>query len=141
MMLGAPPGNGGGQAFHHAPTLHRAHELIHAPLAPTPRRPRRRQILKREILPRILLRRTKVQCADDLALPPRTLLLRRERFDEREADFYEVGAVVWAGWAVGGFGQRGECVGCGVCICGELARARGAAGQVAAVVRARGGLL
>ena len=38
----------------------------------------------------MLLRRTKVQCADDLALPPRTLVLRRERFDEREADFYEV---------------------------------------------------
>jgi hypothetical protein len=28
-------------------------------------------ILKNQIMPRILLRRTKVQCADDLALPPR----------------------------------------------------------------------
>ncbi len=28
-------------------------------------------VLRREILPKILLRRTKVQCSDDLALPPR----------------------------------------------------------------------
>ncbi len=28
-------------------------------------------VLRNEILPRILLRRTKEQCADDLALPPR----------------------------------------------------------------------
>jgi DNA repair protein RAD16 len=46
-------------------------------------------ILKNQILPRILLRRTKLQCADDLALPPRRRVLRRDVFDEREADFYE----------------------------------------------------
>lgn len=28
-------------------------------------------LLKNQIMPQILLRRTKVQCADDLALPPR----------------------------------------------------------------------
>ena len=30
-----------------------------------------------------------VQCADDLCLPPRTLILRKDRFDEREDDFYQ----------------------------------------------------
>eukprot|EP00891_Asterochloris_glomerata_P007270 jgi/Astpho2/7270/e_gw1.00113.3.1_t len=47
------------------------------------------RILKNEILDKILLRRTKVQCADVLALPPRTVTVRRDKFDEREADFYE----------------------------------------------------
>ncbi|GIL87978.1 hypothetical protein Vretifemale_16018, partial [Volvox reticuliferus] len=46
-------------------------------------------LLKNRILPAILLRRTKVQCADDLALPPRTVLLRRDRFDELEEDYYQ----------------------------------------------------
>lgn len=46
-------------------------------------------LLKNVILDKVLLRRTKVQCADVLALPPRTVMLRKERFDEREADFYE----------------------------------------------------
>lgn len=50
-------------------------------------------LLKNRILPAVLLRRTKVQCADDLALPPRTVLLRKDRFDEREEDFYQVRAV------------------------------------------------
>ena len=31
-------------------------------------------ILKNDILPRILIRRTKAQCADDLALPPRCVV-------------------------------------------------------------------
>ncbi|WIA16278.1 hypothetical protein OEZ85_012982 [Tetradesmus obliquus] len=47
------------------------------------------QLLRNTLLPAILLRRTKLQCADDLALPPRTVVLRRCRFDDREADFYE----------------------------------------------------
>eukprot|EP00963_Diacronema_lutheri_P002930 scaffold239_cov382-Pavlova_lutheri.AAC.5 len=47
------------------------------------------KLLRERVLPEILLRRTKEQCADDLALPPRTLLLRRDAFDEREHDFYE----------------------------------------------------
>ncbi len=46
-------------------------------------------LLKNKIMPTILLRRTKVQCADDLTLPPRTLILRKDRFDEREDDFYQ----------------------------------------------------
>ena len=46
-------------------------------------------LLKNQILPKILLRRTKVQCADSLALPPRTLILRKDQFDKNEADFYE----------------------------------------------------
>jgi len=33
------------------------------------------RVLKEEILPAILLRRTKVQCADVLALPPRLIVL------------------------------------------------------------------
>jgi DNA repair protein RAD16 len=46
-------------------------------------------ILKHQILPKVLLRRTKVQCADVLALPPRRVVLRKDPFDSREADFYE----------------------------------------------------
>lgn len=45
--------------------------------------------LKNEVLDRTLLRRTKVQQADVLALPPRVVLLRRNAFDEREKDYYE----------------------------------------------------
>ena len=37
----------------------------------------------------VLLRRTKLQCAADLALPPRTVVLRKDPFDVQEADFYE----------------------------------------------------
>lgn len=47
------------------------------------------RLLKNEILDKVLLRRTKVQCADVLALPPRTITLRKDKFDEREDDFYE----------------------------------------------------
>lgn len=47
------------------------------------------RLLKYEILQHCLLRRTKVQCASDLTLPPRTVLLRKERLDVREQDFYE----------------------------------------------------
>ena len=37
------------------------------------------RVLKEEILPAILLRRTKVQCADVLALPPRSARCPRYR--------------------------------------------------------------
>lgn len=47
------------------------------------------RVLKNEVLARILLRRTKVQQAAALALPPRTVIIRRDAFDEREADYYE----------------------------------------------------
>lgn len=46
-------------------------------------------MLRDEVLERVLLRRTKLQQADVLALPPRTVVLRKDRFDAREADFYE----------------------------------------------------
>ncbi|BDA51349.1 probable ATP-dependent helicase rhp16 [Coccomyxa sp. Obi] len=69
-------------------------------------------LLKHQILPKILLRRTKVQCADVLALPPRTVVMRKDAFDEREADFYEAlytqsqaqfGAYVQAGTVVNNY--------------------------------------
>ena len=61
-----------------------------SPLLPPPPQGRSAMLLlKNRIMPAVLLRRTKVQCADDLALPPRQLLLRKDRFDVREADFYE----------------------------------------------------
>eukprot|EP00191_Tetraselmis_sp_GSL018_P011900 CAMPEP_0177603418 /NCGR_PEP_ID=MMETSP0419_2-20121207/15501_1 /TAXON_ID=582737 /ORGANISM="Tetraselmis sp., Strain GSL018" /LENGTH=1172 /DNA_ID=CAMNT_0019097187 /DNA_START=210 /DNA_END=3726 /DNA_ORIENTATION=+ len=47
------------------------------------------QLLRTEVLPKILLRRTKVQCADELSLPPRTVVIRKHRFDVREQDYYE----------------------------------------------------
>lgn len=46
-------------------------------------------ILKHQILPVVLLRRTKLMCAADLALPPRTVILRKDPFDRQEEDFYE----------------------------------------------------
>ena len=46
-------------------------------------------ILKHQILPKLLLRRTKLDCAEDLALPPRRLQIRKDPFDAQEADFYE----------------------------------------------------
>jgi len=46
-------------------------------------------ILRKDVLPKILMRRTKVQCADELSLPPRTVIVRRHQFDEREQDYYE----------------------------------------------------
>jgi DNA repair protein RAD16 len=46
-------------------------------------------ILKNEVLARTLLRRTKEQCADDLALPPRQTRLRKLPFDAKEEDFYQ----------------------------------------------------
>ncbi|CEP18383.1 hypothetical protein [Parasitella parasitica] len=40
------------------------------------------------LLDRIMLRRTKVQCADDLGLPPRTVIVRRDYFSDEEEDVY-----------------------------------------------------
>ena len=46
-------------------------------------------LLRKEVLPKIMLRRTKAQQSEVLALPPRTVVIRRDQFDEKEADFYE----------------------------------------------------
>lgn len=46
-------------------------------------------LLKHKLLDSILLRRTKLECAADLALPPRTTYLRRDTFDTREEDYYQ----------------------------------------------------
>ncbi|KDD74858.1 SNF2 family domain-containing protein, partial [Helicosporidium sp. ATCC 50920] len=46
-------------------------------------------VLRDEILGALLLRRTKVQQAEVLALPPRRLMVRKYRLDAREMDFYE----------------------------------------------------
>ncbi|KAI8334494.1 SNF2 family N-terminal domain-containing protein [Blakeslea trispora] len=40
------------------------------------------------LLDKIMLRRTKIQCADDLGLPPRTVIVRRDLFTEEEEDVY-----------------------------------------------------
>ncbi|KAI8092310.1 SNF2 family N-terminal domain-containing protein [Gilbertella persicaria] len=40
------------------------------------------------LLDKIMLRRTKIQCADDLGLPPRTVIVRRDMFTEEEEDVY-----------------------------------------------------
>lgn len=42
----------------------------------------------RLLLDKIMLRRTKIECADDLGLPPRTVLVRRDMFSEEEQDIY-----------------------------------------------------
>lgn len=46
-------------------------------------------LLKQKLLDTFLLRRTKLERAADLALPPRTTFLRRDTFDTREEDFYQ----------------------------------------------------
>lgn len=43
----------------------------------------------RKLLDKIMLRRTKVQCADDLGLPPRNIFIRRDFFNEEEEDLYQ----------------------------------------------------
>lgn len=40
------------------------------------------------LLDKIMLRRTKIQCADDLGLPPRTVIVRRDYFSDEEEDVY-----------------------------------------------------
>ncbi len=42
----------------------------------------------RVLLDRIMLRRTKIQCADDLGLPPRTVIVRRDYFSPEEKELY-----------------------------------------------------
>ncbi|XP_010484700.1 PREDICTED: DNA repair protein RAD16-like isoform X2 [Camelina sativa] len=46
-------------------------------------------LLKHKVLKDILLRRTKLGRAADLALPPRIISLRRDSLDVKEADYYE----------------------------------------------------
>ncbi|MCO5551283.1 hypothetical protein L7F22_004782 [Adiantum nelumboides] len=46
-------------------------------------------LLKYKLLSSILLRRTKLERAADLALPPSAKFLRRDSFDPREEDFYQ----------------------------------------------------
>ncbi|RUP44527.1 SNF2 family N-terminal domain-containing protein [Jimgerdemannia flammicorona] len=43
----------------------------------------------RKLLDRMMLRRTKVERADDLGLPPRTIVVRRDLFNEEEEDMYD----------------------------------------------------
>jgi SNF2 family DNA or RNA helicase len=45
--------------------------------------------LKHEVLDKTMLRRTKNECADVLALPPRQMYIRRLTLDVQERDFYE----------------------------------------------------
>jgi DNA repair protein RAD16 len=42
----------------------------------------------RILLDRIMLRRTKIQRADDLGLPPRTVVVRRDYFSPEEKELY-----------------------------------------------------
>ena len=42
----------------------------------------------RVLLDRIMLRRTKIQRSDDLGLPPRTVVLRRDHFSPEEKELY-----------------------------------------------------
>jgi DNA repair protein RAD16 len=42
----------------------------------------------RILLDRIMLRRTKIQRADDLGLPPRTVIVRRDYFSPEEKELY-----------------------------------------------------
>ena len=40
------------------------------------------------LLDRMMLRRTKIERADDLGLPPRTVIVRRDFFSEEEKEVY-----------------------------------------------------
>ena len=46
-------------------------------------------LLRNKVLAETLLRRTKQQRADDLALPPRQMVVKKLKLDSREKDFYE----------------------------------------------------
>jgi DNA repair protein RAD16 len=41
------------------------------------------------LLDNIMIRRTKIECSDDLGLPPRTVVVRRDVFSQAEEEFYE----------------------------------------------------
>jgi len=41
------------------------------------------------LLDNIMIRRTKIECSDDLGLPPRIVTVRRDVFSEAEEEFYE----------------------------------------------------
>lgn len=41
-----------------------------------------------KLLDKMMLRRTKVQCADDLGLPPRKVVVRRDYFSAEEEEVY-----------------------------------------------------
>ncbi|GAB5588326.1 DNA repair protein rad16 [Umbelopsis nana] len=43
----------------------------------------------RMLLDKMMLRRTKIERADDLGLPPRTVVIRRDLFNEEEEDMYQ----------------------------------------------------
>lgn len=43
----------------------------------------------RTLLEKIMLRRTKLERADDMGLPPRTLVVRKDYFNEEEEDLYD----------------------------------------------------
>lgn len=43
----------------------------------------------RKLLDKMMLRRTKLERADDLGLPPRTVVVRRDLFNEEEEDMYQ----------------------------------------------------
>jgi DNA repair protein RAD16 len=43
----------------------------------------------RLLLGRIMLRRTKIQCADDLGLPPKNVIVRRDFFTDEEEEVYK----------------------------------------------------
>ncbi|KDO26826.1 hypothetical protein SPRG_20587 [Saprolegnia parasitica CBS 223.65] len=45
--------------------------------------------LQNDLLRHVLLRRTKQSRADDISLPPKLIVVRRDAMDEREKDFYE----------------------------------------------------
>mmetsp|Transcript_9469 Transcript_9469/g.11786 ORF Transcript_9469/g.11786 Transcript_9469/m.11786 type:complete len:1115 (+) Transcript_9469:115-3459(+) len=45
--------------------------------------------LKDQILDEVLLRRTKINRAEDIVLPPRIVRVKQHRLDEREEDFYQ----------------------------------------------------
>jgi hypothetical protein len=45
--------------------------------------------LKCEVLDRILLRRTKEGKSEDLVIPPKYIVLRKDPFDPFEADYYQ----------------------------------------------------
>jgi DNA repair protein RAD16 len=46
-------------------------------------------LLKNQILDNILLRRTKINRADDIQLPMRVVKVRQEKLDDKEEDFYQ----------------------------------------------------
>lgn len=66
---------------------------VEAGSRPTLTRVNEAEACPHQVLDKILLRRTKEGRSADILLPPKTIILRKDRLDKFEEDFYQVNIV------------------------------------------------